>query len=142
VSYLLDTNVVSEWAKPRPNEGVVSWLADVDEDRVYLSVVTLTELRHGIARLPVGRRRSRLDQRMREEVVLRFDDRLLPIDTATAEVCGSLLAQSEDHGRPMGVMNALIAATAQVYGMTLVTRNVLDFEATIGGDIVNPWATE
>jgi toxin FitB len=142
VSYLLDTTVVSEWAKPRPNEGVVSWLADVDEDRVYLSVVTLAELRHGIARLPVGRRRTRFDQWMREDVVLRFDARLLPIDTATADVCGTLLAQSEDHGRPMGVMDALIAATAQVHGMTLVTRNVSDFEATIDTGIVNPWTPE
>ena len=141
MSYLLDTNVVSEWAKPRPNEGVVSWLADVDEDRVYLSVVTLTELRHGIARLPLGRRRTRLDQWMREDVVLRFEDRLLPVDTATAEVCGTLLAQTEDRGRPMGVMDALIAATAQVYGMTLVTHNVADFETTVDAGIVNPWTT-
>jgi toxin FitB len=141
VSYLLDTNVVSEWAKAHPDEGVVSWLADVDEDRVYLSVVTLTELRHGIARLPASRRRARLDQWMREDVVQRFDERLLPIDAATAEACGALLAQREDRGRPMGMMDALIAATAQVHGMTLVTRNVSDFETTIDASIVNPWTT-
>jgi hypothetical protein len=121
---------------------VVSWLADVDEDRVYLSVVTLTELRHGIERLPAGRRRARLDQWMREDVVLRFDDRLLAIDSATAEACGTLIARSEERGRPMGVMDALIAATAHVHGMTLVTRNVSDFRATIDGDIVNPWTAE
>jgi predicted nucleic acid-binding protein len=61
LSFLLDTNVVSEWTRPLPDEGVVAWLAEVDEDRVFISVVTLAELRHGVARLPAGARRTRLD---------------------------------------------------------------------------------
>ena len=67
MSFLLDTNVVSEWMKPHPNPGVVAWLADVDEDRVFLSVITLTELRYGIERMPPGHRRKRLDQWLEEE---------------------------------------------------------------------------
>jgi predicted nucleic acid-binding protein len=77
VSFLLDTNVVSEWTRPRPNAGVIKWLTECDEDSVFLSVVTIAELRHGIERLSAGRRRNRLDAWLREELVLRFEGRVL-----------------------------------------------------------------
>ena len=92
MSFLLDTNVVSEWTKPRPNAGVLAWLADVDEDRVFLSVVTIAELRHGIERLPAGRRRSRLDEWLNAELMLRFEGRILPVDGRVADECGRLVA--------------------------------------------------
>jgi predicted nucleic acid-binding protein len=138
VTYLLDTNVVSEWAKPRPNAGVVAWLAAADEDQVFLSVVTLAELRHGIERMPHGTRRTRLSEWVQHELLLRFEGRILPIDSMVANAWGVIVARAEAVGRPMSVMDGFIAATAEVQGFTLVTRNVADFESALQG-IVNPW---
>jgi toxin FitB len=139
VNFLLDTNLVSEWTKPRPNPGVVSWLADADEDRVFISVVTIAELRHGVERLPIGRRRKRLNEWIEGELLFRFDGRILPIDAATADAWGRIVAHREGLGRPIGAMDAFIAATAQVHKLTLATRNQTDFEASVAA-VVNPWS--
>ena len=138
MTFLLDTNVVSEWVKPRPNRGLVAWLAEVDEDRVFLSVVTLAELRHGIQRMADGHRRRRIDMWLREEIPLRFEGRLLPVDTAVADRWGEVVAHCEATGRPIGVMDAFIAATAIVHGLKLVTRNEMDFRSAVN-EVVNPW---
>jgi hypothetical protein len=138
VSYLLDTNVVSEWTKPRPNPGVVEWLAQVTEDEVFLSVVTFAELRHGIERLPAGRRRRRLDEWLRGELALRFEGRIVLIDGAIADEWGRLVARQEARGRPIAAMDGLIAATAQVHALTLVTRNATDFRVSVK-TVLNPW---
>ena len=138
MSFLLDTNVVSEWVKARPNRGVVSWLTQADEDRVFLSVATLAELRYGIERLPAGRRRARLDGWLREELPLRFEGRVLPVGEVIADVWGQVMAHREAIGRPIAAMDALIAATARVHGLTLVTRNEADFEPSVDA-ISNPW---
>jgi toxin FitB len=139
VNFLLDTNLVSEWTKPRPNPGVVSWLADADEDRVFISVVTIAELRHGVERLAIGRRRKRLNEWIEGELLSRFDERILPIDAATADAWGRIVAHREGLGRPIGTMDAFIAATAQVHKLTLATRNQTDFEASVAA-VVNPWS--
>lgn len=138
MNYLLDTNVVSEWVKPRPDSGLVAWLAEIDEDRVFLSVVTLAELRHGIARMPDGDRRRRLDEWLRVELPARFEDRILPIDSAVADAWGEMVAHRQKQGRPIGTMDAFIAATARTHELTLVTRNHTAFSASMQG-IVNPW---
>ena len=138
MSFLLDTNVVSEWMKPHPNPGVVAWLADVDEDRVFLSVITLTELRYGIERMPPGHRRKRLDEWLEEELPLRFEGRILAIDPAVADACGKVVARSEALGRRLEAMDAFLAATAEVHRLTLVTRNTSDFQPTVKG-VLNPW---
>ena len=138
MSFLLDTNVVSEWMKPRPNPGVVAWLADVDEDRVFLSVITLTELRYGIERMPPGHRRKRLDEWLDEELPLRFEGRILAIDPAVADACGKVVARSETLGRRLEAMDAFLAATAEVHRLTLVTRNTSDFQPMVKG-VLNPW---
>ena len=138
MSFLLDTNVVSEWTKPRPDPGVVDWLANVDEDTVYLSVVTLAKLRHGIERLSPGKRRTQLDEWLRADLPLRFEQRILPVDAAVADRWGRVVARSESKGRPMHAMDALIAATSEVYSLTLVTKNSTDFSA-VAKSIVNPW---
>lgn len=139
MSFLLDTNVISEWVKQRPDPGVIAWVADVDEDRVFLSVVTLAELRYGIARLADGGRRRRLDAWLRDELPLRFEGRLLSVDEAIADRWGEVVARREAAGRPIGVMDAFIAATANVHALTLVTRNESYFEFAVN-EIVNPWA--
>jgi predicted nucleic acid-binding protein len=141
MSFLLDTNVVSEWTRPRPNSGVVAWLADADEDRVFLSTVTLAELRYGIQRLADGRRRQRLDAWLREELPLRFEGRLLSVDQPVADLWGEVVAEREAVGRPIGVMDAFIAATANFHQLKLVTRNESDFQSTVK-EIVNPWADD
>jgi predicted nucleic acid-binding protein len=137
VSFLLDTNLVSEWTRARPNRGVIEWLAQVDEDRVFISVITLAELRHGVDRLPVGKRRSRLDEWLRAALPLRFEGRLLAIDAVVADACGTLVAQRDAMGRPIQAMDALIAATARVRQLSVVTRNVDDFKPSVAA--INPW---
>ena len=138
MSFLLDTNVLSEPMKPRPNAGVLAWLAEVNEDSVFLSVVTLTELRYVIERLATGRRRDHLDRWLRKDLTSRFGQRILPVDFEIADTCGRLVARSESAGRPMEPRDAFIAATAEVHGLTLVTHNASDFEATVKA-IATPW---
>jgi hypothetical protein len=138
VNFLLDTNLVSEWVKPRPNPGVVEWLSGVDEDRAFISVVTLAELRYGIERMPASARRKNLDRWLEQELPLRFEGRILTVNSLVADTWGKVVARSESVGRPLGAVDAFIAATANVYQLQLVTRNVSDFRAVVK-TIVNPW---
>ena len=138
MSFLLDTNVVSEWVKPRPDAGVVAWLAQADEDRVFISVITLAELRYGVERMPAGARRRRLDEWLGHELPLRFEGRILPIDGAIADIWGRLVARCEALGRPLGASDAFVAATVEAHGLTLVTRNTRDFEPALKS-VLNPW---
>jgi len=138
VSYLLDTNAISEWVKPRPDPGIVRWLDEVDEDRAYLSVITLGELRKGVDRLAGGRRRDRLEQWLTSELPDRFSERLLPVDAEIATEWGRLLARAERAGTAVGSIDALIAATATVHGLQVVTRNVAHFRPT-GAAVLSPW---
>ena len=139
MSYLLDTNVVSEWVRPSPDPGVVAWLDEVDEDRVFLSVVTIAELRHGIERLPPGARRERLAAWLDEELPRRFEARILPIDEAVANAWGRIVARGEASGRPMHAMDAFLAALAETHDLTLVTRNAADF-SLLRQPVENPWS--
>lgn len=138
MSFLLDTNVVSEWAKPRPSAQVVAWLADVDEDRVHLSVATLAEIRYGVDRMPLGHRRDRLAAWLVDDLPARFEGRILDIDGAVADAWGALLARGRASGRSVPVMDAFFAATALRHALTLVTRNVSDF-ADLGVELLDPW---
>src|ERR1700687_1151611 len=88
MSFLLDTNAVSEWVKPRPNPGLIGWMESADEDRIYISVVSLAELHYGVERMAAGRRRSRLEQWLQHELPLRFESRILPVDTNVAGAWG------------------------------------------------------
>ena len=138
MSFLLDTNAVSEWVKPRPNPGLVSWMEEVDEDRTFISVVSLAEIRYGIERMPPGRRRHRLEQWLRDELPLRFESRILSVDTRVAEAWGRTVSRSEAAGRPIGAMDAFLAATAETHHLTLITRNVSDFGPLKA--VLNPWS--
>lgn len=139
MSFLLDTNVISEGAKPRPDDGVMGWLASIDEEQLHLSIVSLVELRHGIERLDTGRRKSALDLWLTEQLPRRFENRLMPVDAETADAWGRIVAAAQAAGRPIGAMDAFIAATAKQHQLTLVTRNIADFEAT-GVRLFNPWS--
>jgi predicted nucleic acid-binding protein len=138
MNFLLDTNAVSEWVKPRPNPGLIRWMESADEDRVFLSVISIAELRYGVDRMPPGPRRNRLEQWLRDELPLRFEGRILPVDQNVAEAWGKTVSRSEALGRPIGAMDAFLAAIAEVHRLTLVTRNVSDFPLLKA--VVNPWS--
>lgn len=138
MSFLLDTNAVSEWVKPRPDPGIARWLDEVDEDRTYLSVITLGELRKGVERLAKGRRRKRLHSWLTTDLPDRFGDRMLPVDTIVVDEWGRLLARAEKAGTAVDGTDALIAATAKTHRLQVVTRNVNHFQQT-GVDVISPW---
>lgn len=138
MSYLLDTNAISEWVKPRPDPGIARWLDGVDEDRTYLSVITLGKLRKGVDRLANGRRRNRLDRWLTTDLVGRFGNRVVPVDAIIAHEWGRLLARAEAIGTAISGIDGLIAATAKVRGLRVVTRNVAHFQYT-GVDVISPW---
>lgn len=138
MSFLLDTNVISEGANPRPDHGVMDWLTATSEAQLFLSVVSLAELRHGVERMAKGKRRAALDLWLTINLPLRFGDRLLTIDATTADLWGRTIARADAAGRPIGAMDAFLAATAEQHQLVLVTRNTSDFEAT-GARLFNPW---
>ena len=141
MSYLLDTDVVSEWTHPTPDPRVVAFLETTDEDTMFLSVVTLAELRRGVDGLPAGRRRAALRDWLDHDLIDRFDSRILGIDRDVAATWGRIMAQAERRGRAPGVMDAWIAAIAEVHALTVATRNTADF-ALLLRNVFNPWATE
>src|SRR5260370_11168299 len=130
MSYLLDTNAISEWVKPRPDPGIVRWLDEVDEDRTYLSVITIGELRKGVQRLSDGRRRDRLGRWLSHELPERFGDRMLPVDAEVADQWGRLLARAENAGTPGGGIDGLIAAPAKVHQLNVGPPNVAHLQPT------------
>jgi predicted nucleic acid-binding protein len=138
VNFLLDTNAVSEWVKPRPNAGLIRWMEAADEDRVFLSVISLAELRYGVERMAAGARRTRLEQWLLRELPLRFEGRILPVNHKIAEAWGRTVSRCEAMGRPVGAMDAFLSATAEIHRLTLVTRNVSDFPVLKA--VLNPWA--
>lgn len=135
--YLLDTNAVSEWVKPRPNPGLIRWMESADEDRVFLSVVTLAELTYGVERMPAGARRSRLEHWLQLELPLRFEGRILPVDETIANLWGKTVSRAEAVGRPIGVTDAFLSATAEAHLLTLITRNVSHFAQL--KTVLDPW---
>jgi len=138
VSLLLDTNVLSEVQRPAPSAKVLAWLDTIDEDRAFISVASIAELRRGVALLEDGRRRTALAAWLAHDLPERFAGRVLPIDHAVAERWGDLMAQSRRSGVALSVMDGFFAATALVNNLTLVTRNVKDFVA-FGVLLLNPW---
>jgi len=136
--FLLDTNVISELVKPKPDDKVLRWVGEADESILFLSVLTLGEIRNGVQRLRAGRRRGRLESWLQVDLPLRFQDRILPIDAAIADRWGTLSAIAAAKGKVVPVVDGLLAATALHHNLTLVTRNSSDVSGT-GVPTVNPW---
>ncbi|MGB7762894.1 MAG: type II toxin-antitoxin system VapC family toxin [Bryobacteraceae bacterium] len=136
--FLLDTNVVSELVKPKPDAQVLRWIDETDESILFLSVLTLGEIRNGVQRLRSGRRRGRLESWLQVDLPYRFQDRILPIDAAIAERWGAVSAIAAGKGKPVPVTDGLLAATAIHHNLTLVTRNSSDVSGT-GVPTLNPW---
>lgn len=135
---VLDTNVVSEPLRPAPDGRVVAWLDDQHVETLYLTTPTLAEVRYGIAALPDGRRRRSLRDRFEEETVPLFIGRILAFDESASVTYARLQAAARALGRPLGVMDGLIAAICMARGHALATRNVADFELA-EVDLMNPW---
>lgn len=138
MNYLLDTNVLSEFKRPRPDENVIEWARNVDEDRTYVSAVTFGELRRGAALLAEGRRKAELDVWIRHDLRSRFDGHILDVTPAIAEAWGELLAGAKMRGFGLHPIDAFIAATARVHDLMMVTRNMKDF-GDLDIDLLNPW---
>ena len=138
MTFLIDTTVVSELVKKEPDERVLNWLGNQDEESLYLSVLTLGELEKGISKLRASARRDRLRIWLTRDLTARFADRLLPVDAQVAARWGTLTGDSEKRGEPLPVIDSLIAATALEHGFQVVTRNIADF-VRCGVTCVDPW---
>ncbi len=136
---LLDTNVLSEVTKPRPAEGVLNWLHGLDEDRTFISIISIAEIRRGVALMDGGRKRDALDEWLTHDLPQRFENRIVPVEASVALAWGDLMALAKRSGRGLASMDGLIAATAVAHQLTLATRNTRDFEG-FGIDIIDPWA--
>jgi predicted nucleic acid-binding protein len=137
--FLLDTNVVSELVRPRPNPRVTQWLDSTDEELLYLSVLTLGEIRKGITTLTDPARKMKLEAWLSGNLLARFEGRILPIDRAIADRWGQIAGFPAVHGSPLPVIDGLLAATALHHNLTLVTRNTSDVARTRVG-VFDPWA--
>ena len=135
MSYLIDTNALSELKKRQPHPAVAQWFAARPPVGLYLSVLTLGELRKGIVAMPTGARRTRFLDWLENDIPQYFGGRILPVDQRIAERWGQLCGTA---GRPLPAIDSLMAATALEHHLNLVTRNLVDFELP-GLVIINPW---
>ena len=136
MSYLVDTNVFSELVKSKPDDMVVQWLRD-HEPELYISTVTIGEIRRGIERLPSGKRKTGLLSWLKG-LCNRMDGRILSFNTSTAHVWGQMVARCDKDGIMLPTADSQLAATAQRHGLMMVTRNVDDFK-NAGVKLVNPF---
>jgi predicted nucleic acid-binding protein len=138
MNYLLDTCVISELVAKRPNEKVVRWVDSLDEEKLFLSVITIGEIKKGIEKLTSSPRKDELNTWLQGELLARFNDRLVPLDVDVLLERGALTARLELTGKKMPAIDSLIAASALCHDFVLATRNLADFTET-GVEIYNPW---
>ena len=137
MSYLLDTNVLSELRRKKPNAGVVAWFSKRPASALYLSVLTLGEIHKGVEVAVDTERRAALSDWIDVDLPAFFTGRLLPIDARVADRWGRLMAEAK---RPIPAIDSLLAATAALHGLTMVTRNEKDF-SNLGIEVINPWVS-
>jgi predicted nucleic acid-binding protein len=138
VRLLLDTNVLSEVTRPVPEARVLEWLDRLDEDRAFISVISIAEIRRGVALMDVGRKRDALAEWLATDLPGRFENRVIAVNEPIALAWGDLMGLAKRSGRGFSSMDGLIAATAIVHDLTIATRNTKDFEG-FGIEIVDPW---
>jgi predicted nucleic acid-binding protein len=136
--FLLDTNVVSDLRKPRPNPGLIAWIASVDEEKLFLSVLTIGELRIGITVQTDAKKRAALETWLVSDLITRFAGRILAFDLDVAQQWGRIEGRARLGSGKLPVIDSQLAATAIYHGMTLVTNNETDFSRS-GASILNPW---
>jgi toxin FitB len=138
MNYVLDTNVISELIAKQPNPKVVAWLDSLDPTTLYLTVITIGEIRKGVEKLPASKRKDDVKVWLETDLLLRFQGKILDITTDVMLVWGELVGRLENQGKPLSAINSLIAAIVLQQNSSLVTRNDSDFQHT-GVKIVNPW---
>ena len=138
MKYLLDTNIISELISPQPSLQVATYLKGLDESTIYLSVITIGEIETGIQRLPHSKKKAYLSQWLHEELLPRFDSRIIDIDTEVMLRWGELTGRLKSKGISLPIMDTLIGASSLVSGCTLITRNEKDFRH-MGISIINPF---
>ena len=136
--FLLDTNCISELVRPKPEPRVMEWMEAIDEAMLYLSVLTVGEIRKGLAGLPQSKRRTHLETWLEVELQARFAGRIVPIDAAVADRWGLVAAEAKRKGKTLSVIDGLLAATAIHHNLTVVSRNARDFTNT-QVPVLNPW---
>jgi toxin FitB len=136
--FLLDTNIISELVKPKPEANVKEWVENTDESLLYLSVLTLGEIRRGVAALPQSRCRATLEAWLDKDLRARFEGRILVIDQEVADRWGLLTAAARNTGIVLPVIDGLLAATALEHNLTLVTRHTGRIPS-MGVAVFNPW---
>jgi len=141
MKYLLDTCVISELVAKQVNPKVVEFVDSLDSDDIYLSVITIGEIAKGIEKLPKSKRKQELQSWLTEDLLVRFDEKIVPLDTDVLLEWGLLAARLESKGKILPAMDSLIAATVLTHKFAFVTRNVDDFN---GADleIINPWESD
>lgn len=135
---LIDTNVISELWKIQPHAGVLAWIDAQAIETLYLSAITVAELRFGLATMPEGKRRTIYQERLENEVLGMFADRVLSFGAAEAQAYAVILAHARLQGRAIAPADGYIAATAASRGLMVVTRDTRPFEAA-GLTVINPW---
>jgi len=138
MKYLIDTCVIAELIKPKPDNNVVHWLKSQDENRLYISVLTLGEISKGIEKVKDGNRKKKLHLWVEDDIRERFSGRILPINEQVAMVWGQVQGKAETNGKGMPTIDGLIAATGLVFNMIVVTRNVSDMQMS-GAALLDPW---
>lgn len=136
--FLLDTNCISELVRPKPEPRVVEWMEAADETMLFLSVLTMGEIRKGLAGLAQGKRRTILETWLEVDLQARFSGRIVPIDSAVADRWGLLAGEARRDGKPLSIIDGLLAATALHHNLTVVSRNSSDFAHT-HVPVLNPW---
>jgi predicted nucleic acid-binding protein len=136
--YLLDTNCISELVRPKPDPSVTEWMDGADESLLYLSFLTLGEIRKGVAALAQGKRRTHLETWLEVDLQARFSGRIVPVDSAIADRWSLLASAAKRKGKTLSVIDGLLAATALHHNLTVVSRNARDFTET-QVQVVNPW---
>ncbi len=138
MNYLFDTNVLSELTTKDPSVNVVAWVESIDQENIFLSVVAIGELKKGIEKLPGSRKKKDLLSWLENDLLIRFRERIIPLDLPVMLVWGKMVAELEKVGTPLPAIDSLLAASASQRGLTLVTRNTKDFEPA-GIPLINPW---
>ena len=138
MNYLLDTCVISELIKKKPNSNIVQWIAEAEESSLFISVFTLGELHKGIEKLPESRKKEKQHAWVSYDFKERFHKRILNYDLQTAVIWAKIQAHAELSGKAVPAIDGLIAATGLSYDLAVVTRNTADMEMS-GVTLINPW---
>ncbi len=138
MNYLLDTCVLSEYTRRKPETKVIQWVDSLEEEKLFVSAITIGEIQYGVERIPESHRKTELLFWLNNELVSRFNHRILSLDSQTMLIWGSLRARMDQSGQRMAMIDSLIIATAIQHSLIIATRNVTDF-LPCGAQVINPW---